>query len=233
MWDDHDFTTNDSWGGPEIREPAWKIPVWRIYRENWNNPSYAGGESQPGCWFSFSIADVDFFMLDGRYYRTDPKIEHPSMLGPIQKEWLFNELKSSQGTFKVLASPVPWAYGAKPGSLDPWQGYKEEREEIFSFLEDNRIEGVILISADRHRSDLWKIERPDGYDFYEFESSRLTNIHHHKVMPESLFGYNEKCSFGQLIFDTTKSDPQVTYEIININNELIYTFELRKSQLTF
>ncbi len=233
IWDDHDFVTNDSWGGPEIREPAWKIPVWRIYRENWNNPSYAGGESQPGCWFSFSIADVDFFMLDGRYYRTDPKIEHPSMLGPIQKEWLFDELKSSQGTFKVLASPVPWAYGAKPGSLDPWQGYKEEREEIFSFLEDNRIEGVILMSADRHRSDLWKIERPDGYDFYEFESSRLTNIHHHKVMPESLFGYNEKCSFGQLIFDTTKSDPQVTYEIININNELIYTFELRKSQLTF
>ncbi len=233
IWDDHDFVTNDSWGGPEIDEPAWKIPVWRLYKENWNNPSYAGGEDQPGCWFSFSIADVDFFMLDGRYYRTDPKVNHPSMLGPAQKEWLFKELKASTGTFKVLASPVPWSYGSKPGSLDPWQGYKEEREEIFSFLEENKIEGVILIAADRHRSDLWRIERPNGYDFYEFESSRLSNIHFHKVMPGSLFGYNEKCSFARLTFDTTQSDPLVTYDIINIDNELIHTFELRRSKLTF
>jgi len=232
IWDDHDFTTNDSGGGPEIAKPAWKIPVWRLFRDNWNNPYYAGGESQPGCWFNFSIGDVDFFMLDGRYYREKPKVKNPSMLGPVQKQWLFKKLKSSTATFRVLASPVPWAYGAKPGSRDPWQGYKEEREEIFSFLEANKIDGVILLSADRHRSDVWKIERPNGYDIYEFESSRLTNVHTHGLMPGCLFGYNEKCSFGLLSFDTSLSDPQVTYKIINIDNELIYTFPLQKSQLT-
>jgi alkaline phosphatase D len=231
IWDDHDFTTNDSGGGPEIYEPAWKIPVWRLFTCNWNNPYYGGGETQPGCWFDFSIGDVDFFMLDGRYYRTKSKSENPSMLGPAQKKWLFKKLKASTGTFKVLASPVPWALGAKPGSLDPWQGYKEEREEIFSFLEANKIDGVILISADRHRSDIWKIERPQGYDLYEFESSRLTNIHRHGLMPGRLFGYNEKCSFGLLAFDTIAPDPQITYKIINIDNELIYTLTLNKSQL--
>ena len=107
-----------------------------------------------------------------------------------------------------------------------------EREQIFAFLEANRIDGVILISADRHRSDVWRIEREDGYDLYEFESSKLTNIHTHKVMPGALFGYNKKCSFGLLRFDTTKPDPQVTYQIINIDNELIYELSLRKSQLT-
>jgi alkaline phosphatase D len=232
IWDDHDFTTNDAGGGPEIRKPAWKIPVWHTFTNNWNNPYYAGGENQPGCWFDFSIGDVDFFMLDGRYYRTKSKVENPSMLGPVQKKWLFKKLKSSKATLKVLASPVPWAFGAKPGSRDPWQGYRDEREEIFSFLETSKIDGVILISADRHRSDIWKIDRPNGYPLYEFESSKLTNIHTHKVMPGSLFGYNKKCSFGLLQFDTTIPDPQVTYKIINIDNEVIYTFSLKRSQLT-
>jgi len=232
IWDDHDFTTNDSGGGPEIDKPEWKIPVWRVFCQNWNNPYYGGGEKQPGCWCSFSIDDVDFFMLDCRYYRTKSRIKRPSMLGDVQKKWLFKKLKSSTATFKVIASSVPWAFGAKPGSRDPWQGYKKQREEVFSFLEDNRIDGVILISADRHRSDVWKIERPNGYDLYEFESSRLTNIHKHGLMPGALFGYNEKCSFGLLSFDTTAPDPQVTYKIVNIDNEVIHTFSLKKSQLT-
>ena len=232
IWDDHDFTTNDAGGGPEIYTPEWKIPVWRTFINNWNNPYYGGGEKQPGCWFDFSIGDVDFFMLDGRYYRDKPRSENPSMLGAAQKKWLFEKLNSSKATFKVLASPVPWAMGAKPGSRDPWQGYKAEREQIFSFLESNRIDGVILISADRHRSDAWKIERENGYDLYEFESSKLTNIHTHKIMPGALFGYNKKCSFGLLTFDTTITDPEVTYQIINIDDEVIRELLLKKSQLT-
>ena len=232
IWDDHDFTTNDAGGGPEIYTPEWKIPVWRTFIDNWNNPYYGGGEKQPGCWFDFSIGDVDFFMLDGRYYRDKPRSENPSMLGGAQKKWLFEKLKSSKATFKVLASPVPWAQGAKPGSRDPWQGYKTEREQIFSFLEANRIDGVILISADRHRSDAWKIGRENGYDLYEFESSKLTNIHTHKIMPGALFGYNQKCSFGLLTFDTTKTDPEITYQIISIDDELIWELSLKESQLT-
>ena len=235
IWDDHDFTTNDKWGGPEIDKPEWKIPVWRTFRNNWNNPNYGGGENQPGCWFDFSIGNVDFFMLDGRYYRTNPRTKNPSMLGDAQKKWLFKKLKASTAAFKVLASPVPWAFGTKPGSRDTWEGYKAEREEIFSFLEENRIDGVILISADRHRSDVWKIESAlggNGYDLYEFESSKLTNIHTHRLMPGRLFGYNKKCSFGLLSFDTNLSDPQVTYRIISIDNEVIYTLPLKSSQLT-
>ncbi len=243
IWDDHDFGTNDCIGGADIDKPDWKKSVWRIFRDNWNNPNYGGETSQPGCWFDFSIGDVDFFMLDGRYYRTDPQKDNPTMLGPVQKKWLLEKLKASKATFKVLASPVPWSYGAKggiqitrrgkvAGSLDTWEGFKAEREEIFSFLEENKIDGVILISADRHRSDARKIERPNGYALYEFESSKLTNVHTHDLMPSALFGYNEKCSFGLLTFDTTIPDPQVSYQIINIDNEVIHTLSLKKRQLT-
>jgi alkaline phosphatase D len=239
IWDDHDFTVDDGWGGPKVHEPAWKIPVWQTFRNNWANPYYGGGDAQPGCWFDFAIADVDFFMLDGRYYRVKGRrqgleVENPSMLGPVQKKWLFDKLSQSKATFKVLVSPVPWASGAKPGKagMDTWEGFREEREEIFSFLTQHRIEGVFLLSADRHRSDAWKIERAQGYPLFEFESSRLTNIHTHKIMPGSLFGYNKTCSFGLLDFDTTLSNPTVTYKVVTIDNDVVHTLTLNKSQLT-
>jgi len=231
IYDDHDFGTNDCVPGPDIEDPPWKRRVWQVFTQNWANPSYGGGPEQPGCWYAFSIGDVDFFMLDCRYYRTR-KGDPPTMLGPVQKAWLKRALAASTGTFKVLASSVPWAYGAKPGSPDPWQGYKEERKELFDCLAEHKTDGVLLLSADRHRSDYWKIERPGAYDLYEFESSRLTNIHHHGVMKGSIYGYNKTCSFGLLEFDTTSADPTVTYRIVTIDGKAVHTFRLKRSQLS-
>lgn len=234
IWDDHDFTVNDGEGGAEIETPAWKRPVWNTFKNQWANPSYGGGKEHPGCWFDFSQGDVDFFMLDCRYYRENPKeINDPSMLGEYQKAWLLDKLKSSKATFKIIASSVPWAKDTKPGSDDTWDGFPNEREEIFSFIEENEIDGVVLISADRHRSDAWKMQRPNGYVLYDFMSSRLTNVHTHDIMPNSLFGYNKKCSFGMLEFDTTLQDPSLTYTIKNIDNEEIHKITIYKSELDF
>jgi len=230
IWDDHDFTTNDNWGGPQIDDPPWKRRVWEIFKENWNNPAY-GSDGCPGCWFAFSIDGVDFILLDGRYYRENPRNRSPSMLGPVQKRWLFRKLKTAAGVFKVLASPVPWAEGTKPGSRDTWDGYREEREEIFRFLERGKTDGVVLLSADRHRSDVWRIPRERFYDLYEFESSHLTNVHRHRTMKKALFSYNGDCSFGEVEFDTRREDPTVTYRIITINGEVVHEFKLPLSKL--
>jgi len=234
IWDDHDFGTNDSWGGADIAIPFWKKDwVFPIFRQNWANPGYGGGDDQPGCWYSFHIGDVDFIMLDCRYYRTNPKDKEKSMLGPVQKKWLKEQLSSASGTFKVICSSVPWDFRTKGNSSDTWNGYKEEHEEILSFLEAEKIEGVVLMSADRHRSDAWKLNRPNGYDLYEFNSSRLTNQHVHPTMEKqgAIFSYNEPQSFGLVTFDTTLEDPQVTYEVVNIDGEKPHSITVKRSEL--
>lgn len=232
IWDDHDFGTNDCVPGPEIEKPAWKREVWNIFQQNWVNPAYGGGESQPGCWYDFHIGDVHFIMLDGRYYRD---LKGGTMLGPVQKKWLLETLAESKGTFKVIASPVPFTSGIKPGSKDPWDGYPEEREEIFKFIEEKKIEGVFLIAADRHRTDLRKTERPNGYDLHEFESSRLTNHHTHGVVKTEgmVWGYNKTCSFAFMKFDTTADDPQVEFQCIDLDGNQQHSFVLKRSQLEF
>lgn len=233
IYDDHDFGTNDCVPGPEIESPVWKRQVWNSFRSNWANPSYGGGDEQPGCWFDFYLGDVHFILLDGRYYRTRGK--EPSMLGPVQLKWLERTLKQSKGVFKVLTSPVPWTVGIKPGSRDPWDGFPKEREHVFSFIAENKIEGVILAAADRHRSDLRVTQRPGAYPLYEFESSRLTNRHTHGVVktPGLIWGYNKKCSFGLMHFDTTVDDPTVRFEVHSIDGELIHSHELKRSELEF
>ena len=233
IYDDHDFGVNDCWGGPEVDRPAWKRQAWEVFCQNWVNPYYGGGQEHPGCWFHFSIGDVDFFLIDGRYYRTNPRTTPQakrSMLGSYQKPWLLRHLQDSRATFKFLISDVPWASGTKPGSPDTWDGFDRERSEIFQFLAQHHITGVILLSADRHRHDIWQVRWPGKYPLYEFESSRLTNVHQHRCIPKALFCWNGN-GFGELDIDTTQPDPVVCYRIMSIDGQCIHTFCLRLSQL--
>jgi len=229
IWDDHDFGDNDCAGGPETFKPDWKLPVWKVFTENWINPYYGGGAKQPGCWFDFSIGDVDFFMTDGRYYRS---YKDGTMLGPVQKKWLLGKLAASKATFKVIASGTLWTETADKGGKDSWWGVKGEREEIFSLIDTKKIGGVILLSADRHRTDVYRIKRPNGYTLYEFETSKLTNNHTHKTKRQAVFSYNKGNFFGLLTFDLTKADPQMTFACITIDKKTVYTLTLKRSQLT-
>ena len=87
----------------------------------------------------------------------------------------------------------------------------------------------------KKRSDAWKIDRPDGYPLYEFESSRLTNRHTHGIVktPGLIWGYNKTCCFGLMRFDTQGDSPQVTFECITIDGDVIHRHTLPASELGF
>jgi alkaline phosphatase D len=244
IWDDHDFGDDDSFGGPAPDDPPWKRDRWNVFRQNWNNPAYGGGEDRPGVWFDFHLGDVHFILLDGRYYREPngrsdrhpPQSDAPSMLGPEQLAWLKETLRTSKATFKVIASPVPWADGSVEGRqrFDKWEGFPAERSEIFGHLAEHEIGGVILISGDRHRSDARRIDREGAYPLYDFMSAIPTNYHTHPVVegPGHLFGYNEDNCFALLHFDTAAADPTVAFEIVGIDGDSIWRHELRLSELS-
>ena len=98
-------------------------------------------------------------------------------------------------------------------------------------IDREKIPGVILLSADRHRTDVYQIERPNGYTLWEFETSKLTNLHTHGTRPQAVFSYNKGNFFGLLTFDTTKADPELTFQCITIDGESVYSLTLQRSQL--
>jgi alkaline phosphatase D len=228
IWDDHDFGKNDCAGGLDPFSPPWKVPVWKVFKENWPNPAFGNGNEYPGCWFKFSYGEIDFFMTDGRYYRD---FSRGTMLGPVQKKWLLDGLAASKATFKVVASGTLWTETADKGGKDSWWGVKEEREEILSLVDEKDIGGVVLLSADRHRTDVYEIKRPNGYTLYEFETSKLTNDHTHGTKKEALFSYNQGNFFATLEFEQGVADPSVTFRCITIDGKEVYKLALNRSQL--
>lgn len=229
VWDDHDMAMNDSSGGAGLEAP-WKRPNWNVFRQNWNNPHY-GNEGVPGTWHSFSLGDVDFFMTDGRFYRDK---QDRTMLGPDQKRWLLDELGKAKGKFKVIASGTMWSDGADKDGKDSWAGdwAREERDGIFDFITENEINGVVLISGDRHRSDIWKIDRADGYPLYEFVSAKVTNQHTHKTFPNAVWSYNKGNFWGRLDFDLRPDDPVLTFKCVDISGEIVKEFPLPLSAIS-
>ncbi len=230
-WDDHDFGDNDSAGGTDPFKPKWKPKVWQIFRQNWVNPYYGGGKKYPGTWFDFYVGDVHFIVTDGRYYRDFGK---GTMLGKRQLKWLLNTLKNSKGTFKVLASSTLWTSKADKGGADSWWGVKKERNKIFDFIAQNNINGVVLISGDRHRADVYKMDWKGDYTLWEFENAILTNKHHHNTRDQAHFSYVDQDGhlFGLFDFDTTVNDPKLTYRVITKQDETVFQKTLRLSDLS-
>jgi alkaline phosphatase D len=243
IWDDHDAGIDDVFLGPYPDKPLWKLEHLDLFRRNWNNPSYGAEPEYPAVWFKLRIGAVECFMLDGRYYRENPFGSNPSMLGPVQKAWLLDGLKGSTAVFKLIVSPVGWADDTKvreetgpDGEIlyatDTWAGFKEERGEIFDFLAENDISGVLLLSGDRHRADLRRIKRPNGYPLYDLMCSWLTNPIPASLSGYPLWEYNDTPSLAVLTFDPSGPDPILSMEVATIEGVPVLNKDVRLSELT-
>ena len=111
------------------------------------------------------------------------------------------------------------------------------REEIYNFIEENRIGGVLLLSGDRHGARGFRIERPSGFTLYEFEAATLGGAPGpDPFAPDKsaqLFGYgNGLVAFGEFTFDMSKPDPEVTFRLINEAEKELEKHTFCRSRLT-
>ena len=93
---------------------------------------------------------ADILILDTRQYRSPnaaPDGSRKTMLGRQQKEWLKAELRASRAPFKFVVSSVPFL---GPFGIDKWNGFATERDELKRFFRQERIEGLVFLSADMH-----------------------------------------------------------------------------------
>ncbi len=171
IWDDHDFGLNNSDRSNPMREAT--LAAFRNY---WANPG-GGLPECPGVFFQYAYGGVDFFFLDGRYYRTpntDPDGPDKTLLGNCQGDWLRQALLTSRAPFKVLICGSGWSSEDGPTG-DTWGAFLRERDALFDFIRDRGIEGVFCLSGDTHFGEVncipWSVR--GGYDFYDFVSSPL------------------------------------------------------------
>jgi alkaline phosphatase D len=204
IWDDHDYGLNDSDSTQKGKEDS-----LRIFKEYWANPS-CGEADNPGCYFTFTRGDVQFFMLDCRYYRSPDKAPdgpEKTMLGAKQLEWLKRELSACKARIKVLATGSEWETFS---SLDSWASFRTERDAFFAWINEQKIEGIILISGDRHFAAAYQV----AGRFVELSGGPFgSNNATLKPNPERFTGWDEGRLWFILDLDTTKSEPVVAVEL--------------------
>jgi len=232
-WDDHDYFNNDLAGIPPGYKKEDKEAVWDVWQQAWNNPSYGFGKDGKGVFLRTRVGQCDVIMTDDRYFRTGQK---GSFLGDEQMKWLETQLLDCKGPFIILSCGTMWTDYVSDGK-DSWgQWDPTGRERLFAFIEKNKIAGVLLVSGDRHGARGFRIPRPSGYEFYEFEPGSLGGRHgppvSRKEWTTQLFGFESVYAFGEFSFDTTPSDPEVTFRLISEESKEMYKLILKRSQLT-
>ncbi|MFD2255461.1 alkaline phosphatase D family protein [Luteolibacter algae] len=234
-WDDHDYFNNDLSGVPKGFTAEDRSAVRKVWTQSWNNPSYGFEDRNEGIFFRTRIGPCDVIMLDTRYFRT-AKGKPDNFLGEAQLQWLEKELAACTGPFIFLSSGTMWSDNITAGK-DSWGTWDPEtRERIFSFIEEKRIGGVMLLSGDRHGARVVRIPRASGFDFWEFE---LGSLGAHPGPPaigkpaeDQPFGMIGKSLFGVCSFDTTLPDPTATIRILDAKGQSHYEVSLTRSQLT-
>ena len=228
IYDDHDFGPNDCDGTHEHADEALEA-----FKEYWPNPSYGLPEDK-GNYCSFVIGDVEFFLLDGRY---PARKEEKTMLGKVQFKWLCDGLKNSTSRYKVLVSGTQFG-GRKKGDSWPGKYYVDERNELFFFIAENDISGVIGISGDVHRSDIFKLPIGNGRHFYDFTPGSLARTH--RVPPNplpktQLHSYGSKDDnnmYGEIEFrPAADGDQAIIFRSFSAKNGLIYEHTLKPDDL--
>lgn len=148
VWDDHDFSGNDSDTSAVGRDTARSV-----YRER--VPHYPIGPSGGTIGQAFTVGRVRFIMTDLRSAAMTASLKESaskSKMGAAQKAWFKQELISARdGGFPLIVwvCPDPWIGQAQIGD-DSWAGYTTERTEIANFIRDNRISNLVLLSGDMH-----------------------------------------------------------------------------------
>ena len=232
-WDDHDYFRNDGAGIPRGHTLADKQGVCDVFRQAWNNPSYGFDDERRGVFLRTRIGPCDAIMVDNRYFR---KNEPGSFLGDEQMKWLEAQLLDCKGPFIILSCGTMWSDYVSNGK-DSWGRWDPEgRERIFKLIETNRIAGVLLISGDRHGARGFRIPRPSGFKFYEFEAGSLGGRSGPPVTKpewtEQFYGIASKYALGEFTIDATVADPTVTFRLIGDDAKTIHEMKLTRSQLT-
>jgi len=171
IWDDHDIVVDalrdtserhsGTYGSYQTRKYAAikAFKEWLPIREIDSTDFYKN-------WRKFSFGNLlDLLMIDVRLYdrdrfatgTTDPIYNSPTakMVGPVQLNWIKSELAASTKKWKIIGNGLMFGQlkiAGVPLVFENWDGYNNERNQLFNHITTNNIDNVIITSGDFHCS---------------------------------------------------------------------------------
>lgn len=224
IWDDHDFGPNNA--DRSFIHKDWTLEAFELF---WGNPSY-GLPDLEGITGQFTFADVDFFLMDNRYHRSNYELETtPKQIwGEQQVDWLIEALKFSRAPFKIVATGGQFLSDA--ALYENHAQYAEERQRVLDRIEAEGITGVVFLSGDRHHTELSMLELANGNAVYDLTVSPLTSrAYDHSDEPNShrvkgtIVGEH---NYALLSFDGPRKERVLTIRVYDKSGKELWSHEI-------
>ena len=244
-WDDHDYGKNDAGADFKMKEESREI-----FFEFWKVPLESPRRKHPGVYDSVIVGPVgkriQLILLDTRFFRSplktgkrktggpyypasDPSLE---MLGEKQWKWLEKQLLKP-AEIRIVASSIQLV--AESDGQETWSNLPLERERFFNLLRKTGACGVIVISGDRHWSELSSYSQKMPYTLFDLTSSSLNQPHGRGTPTINGFRHIQSTyhreNYGAIEVDWEPSPPELKLEIRDLNDKTRLSHSIKLSEL--
>jgi alkaline phosphatase D len=219
MKDDHDALRDDAYPGMNYGTVSWDRGLEIFDKEQF--PSHDK--------FYKTIRwgkDLQIWITESRNYRSknsDSDGPGKSIFGEEQKQWLFETLKKSDATFKVIINANPILGPDRVNKKDNYSNsnWKYEGDEIREFL--NQFDNVYLCNGDRH----WQyVTHQKETNLWEFSCGAGSDIHaggwsQNDLRPEHRF-LRVKGGFLRGYVSRKNGTPTLTFQHYDVDGNIVH-----------
>ncbi|MCB0513144.1 MAG: alkaline phosphatase D family protein [Bacteroidetes bacterium] len=222
IWDDHDYGSNNS--GADFKH---KNSSLNVFQQFWPNPIH-----EQLNYYTFQKEDVQFFMLDDRFYKDDTLA-----LGRQQLDWLIYHLRQSDATFKIIA--IGTQALNKSGTHECLYNAKEEFDKLMLSINQYKINGIFFITGDRHFAELVKMDSIIGYPLHDFTTSPISMYPLKKKASEIMSNpniegtYYNKNNYAKISFSGIGQDRKCIISLKGRNGETIWNYTILVKELQY
>ncbi len=169
-WDDHDYAANDVGADYPLKEASKKA-----YLDFIGEPEDTLRRQRAGIYDSNVIGSPDqsvqLILLDMRYFK--PKAGRTAdPLGKVQWQWLEAEIKRPGPQLKLLVTSIQLLTDFT--GRETWAIFPEAQQRMLQLLASSPVPLVIL-SGDRHLSEVSQHQLDNGRNIFELTASGLTH----------------------------------------------------------
>lgn len=239
VWDDHDYGQND--GGKFYSR---KKQSKEVLLDFLDVPSEDKIHDHEGAYSSYILNEgkkkVKILLLDARYFRDTVFSsndnynryginEDGDVLGDQQWNWLEQELLKNEADVHLIGSGYQIIPTEHP--YEKWANFPKARLRLFNVIERTQPNLAVLMSGDRHMSELASIDLDSlAYPLYEFTSSGLTHTWDTDNPEPNKYRVGEKVvkeAFGVMRINWADSLPEIVVEVRGVNDTLYSSMNLK------
>jgi alkaline phosphatase D len=173
---------------------------------------------------------VKVILLDSRFNRDSLlrinrvyQVNHTGdVLGEEQWKWLEKELRNSTAKVHIIGNGIQVL--PEEQVFEKWANFPAARKRLLDLIAATKVQGVILLSGDRHIAEISKTDYPGiSYPLYEVTSSGMTHTWSGNFVEEPnryrVGPMIAKLNFGLLNFDWSGRQVKVEMVIKGDGNE--------------